>query len=80
MEEIQKPSIGRVVLVERGDGEPVSNGQRRAPAIVQTAWDGGLLVNVCVLPDCATPFNATSIDHASKSGSPGLRWVWPPRT
>lgn len=82
--EIQKPSIGRVVLVHRLDGEPMGNGQKHAPALVQTAWSDSdaLMVNAVAFPDCAAPANLTSIPHESKTtpGSTwGHAWSWPPR-
>lgn len=80
MSEIQKPSVGRVVLIKRKDGSPVSNGQPAAPALVQTAWESDS-INACMFPDCGTPTNVTSIPHEDRIGEGygGYVWSWPPR-
>lgn len=76
--EIQKPTIGRTVLIKRRDGAVISNGQKAAPAIVQTAWESGLLINCVAFPDMAAPMNLGSVPHES-TGVAEFVWSWPPR-
>jgi hypothetical protein len=78
------PTIGRVVIFY--DKNTPYNGHHEQPAIVTTTWGKtpGSCVNVKVLPDCSTPFDATSL-RVYDSLEAGLesgdsRFVyWPPR-
>lgn len=73
---MQKPSIGRVVIVPDRH-----NGATEAPAIIVRAWPGDNLINVRVLADGSdTPEWRTSVRlHDEKPATPGHDAWWPPR-
>lgn len=79
---VQKPSIGRIVLVPMHPAD--NNGQATAPAIITRVWSQGL-VNVRVFPDdSAITFVRTSVslfeDDEDASAVTGLHTAWwPPR-
>jgi len=77
---MQKPSIGRVVLVRL---IKPSNGSYIHPAIINRVWSNEC-VNLCVLPDCGAPFNATSVRICAEfppqlPEAPSIVAIWPPR-
>lgn len=83
---MQKPSIGRVVIVPR---EPATNnGAAEAPAVISRVWperpDGTCLINVRVLEDnSATPTWLTSLglhedEDTARAHGNHVAW-WPPR-
>jgi len=63
-----KPSIGRIVHFYTDD--------RHEPAIITRVWSD-TCVNLKVLPDCAAPFDQTSVCLNDASSSSW--WSWPPR-
>ncbi|MGW4108546.1 hypothetical protein [Streptomyces sp. NPDC004976] len=79
---VQKPSVGRIVLVP---AEPtMNNGADVAPAIITRVWNDST-INVRVLLDSQNaPEWRTSLVHTDAlegldgNASPH-RWAWPPR-
>lgn len=65
------PSVGRIVHFRAyASAEPQA-------AIITRVW-GPDCVNLTVLPDCAPPFSASSVNHVEK-GYGGQTWEWPER-
>lgn len=73
-----KPSVGRIVHFHTTEKACQSNGCADGPypAVITRVWSD-TCVNLKVLPDCAEPFDATSVclDDIDCSS----RWTWPPR-
>lgn len=77
---MQKPSLGRVVLVPMDPA--ANNGAEVAPAIITRVWSD-TCVNVRVLADGPDTPLRTSVTHIEDLADlePGQRhcWTWPPR-
>ena len=73
-----KPSVGRIVHFHTTNKDRQSNGVGVGPypAIITRVWSDSC-VNVKVLPDCAPPFDSTSVCLEESAGS--AWWSWPPR-
>jgi len=74
----QKPSLGRIVLVNDPGHE--SNGTTEHPAIINRVWSD-VCVNLTVFPDYGAPYTKTSVTlHEDESTPPQPNeWRWPPR-
>jgi hypothetical protein len=82
MNEMQKPSLGRIVLFKIS-GEPI-NGQEEHAAIITQVWSdtGPMAINLTAFPGSGPPINGSSIQHESLTDPKmvGARsWRWPPR-
>jgi hypothetical protein len=75
---MQKPSVGRVVLVPADPAE--NNGAAVAPAIVTRVWTDEC-INVHVLLDGPKTEWRTSVTYTDSFEDDGNRhrWTWPPR-
>lgn len=76
------PDIGDTVIVDLGSRHLL--GDRLHPAIVTRVWSD-LCINVCMLPDADATAHISSLQHASKVGTPhafeqarppSWRWRW----
>lgn len=83
---MQKPSLGRIVLVVGGAAK--SNGAEVAPAIITRVFsehpDGGWTINATVLPDYGQPALASSLrlvddEDTARALPGGYGAFWPPR-
>lgn len=77
---MQKPSIGRVVIVPMP--ATANNGATEAPAIISRVWSDDM-VNVRILPDASNEVPArTSVklfaDKAAADAFPGAHVAWWP--
>jgi hypothetical protein len=77
MDEIKKPSVGRIVHYYHEGGIIHTNGAEFLPAIVLQTF-GGLVANLTVfIPGQVGPCTVWSAHHESeKLGGSGY-WVWP---
>lgn len=79
---MQKPSIGRIVLVDANPA--MNNGANIAAAVITRVWSD-TVINVRVLLDSEnSPLWRTSLTHADDLDSLDddtrtSRWMWPPR-
>lgn len=76
-----KPTVGRIVHVEKIDGSVISNGAMVAPAIVTQCWDDTELVNATMFaPGMPAEFLWSIHEKGKESGQVGgYVWFWPPR-
>lgn len=76
---MQKPSIGRIVIVNVVPNFSTNNGSNEAPAIITRVWNDEL-VNVKVLNDGPENEWKTSVTlHDERPENPGHGAWWPPR-
>lgn len=75
---MQKPSIGRIVLVALDP--TMNNGATIAPAVITRVWSD-TSVNVRVLADSENLLWRTSLTYVDSldDDSPRGSWAWPPR-
>lgn len=77
-----KPTVGRIVHVEKADGSVINNGAKVAPAIVTQPFEG-VVINATMFAPGLPPESLWSIypkDHAPTTpGYTGYLWFWPPR-
>lgn len=84
---MQKPSLGRVVLLVGRQAN--FNGADVASAIVTRVWgehpDGGFMINATVLPDgmssviAATSVRLVDDEETARAMAPSTAAFWPPR-
>lgn len=72
------PTVGRIVHFYTTDKDRQSNGCDVGPypAVITNVWSH-TCVNLKVLPDCAEPFDSTSVCLDDTDCSSW--WTWPPR-
>lgn len=72
------PSIGRIVIHRTQDPNKKFNGSKDHPAIVTCVFAPNC-INVMVLPDCGTPYCATSQGEIDPASETAQGWFWPSR-